>query len=443
MGLLPGTGESVAADIDSGGRMVGTSFVLGGEYRAVIWDAGVLTYLGTLGGSSVASGINEAGQIVGYSYIDLPSGGQSRRGFLWGSGAMTVLDPLPDHESSSATDINDLGQIVGSSTQFLPPYFTTHHACLWDDGAINSLDWVPGYGRTSAADINNLGQVVGTGAGSLSGGPYIANLWQDGVVQNLNDLVSPDTEWVLTSAAGINDAGQIVGHGRRRPDDQYLTAFLLQPPTACSHDSECIDGVFCDGVEVCVGGWCQNGADPCPGQGCDEGIGACVPLTCDGDGICGSLEDCNSCPSDCISSGPPSCGDGICQPGNGEDCVSCEADCRGKLKGKASRRYCCGADVDCTDSRCNEDAWACDDAPPVPFCCGDGSCDAEEDRCSCATDCGDPPLTESDCSDGVDNDCDGSTDGLDSNCLCRSKNAPCDSDTQCCSGKCKTNGMCR
>jgi hypothetical protein len=35
------------------------------------------------------------------------------------------------------------------------------------------------------------------------------------------------------------------------------------------------------------------------------------------------------------------------------------------------------------------------------------------------------------------------TDGLDSNCLCRSKNAPCDADTQCCSGICKSNGMCR
>jgi len=443
MGVLPGTSESTAADIDSGGRMVGTSFVLGGEYRAVIWDAGVLTDLGTLGSDSSARSINETGQIVGYSDIDLPDGGQSQRGFLWENGAMTVLDPPPDYRTSYAVDINELGQIVGSGTLFVPPYFTTHHALLWDNGTVIRLDSVPGYGRTSAADINNLGQVVGNAAGSISGGPYTAYLWQDGVAQRLNDLVSPDSVWDLTTAAAINDAGQILAHGRRYPDDPYVTAFLLQPPTACTHDSECIDGVFCDGVEVCVGGWCQNGADPCPGQGCNEGIGACVPLTCNGDGVCGTFEDCNSCPSDCISSQPPGCGDGICQPSSGEDCLSCEADCRGKLKGKASARYCCGGDVDCTDARCNREGWVCDDAPQAPFCCGDGSCDAGEDRCSCAIDCGDPPPTETDCGDGFDNDCDGATDGLDSECLCRSKGAPCTWDNHCCSGICKRNGMCR
>ena len=72
IGVLPGHNESMALDIDSGGRIVGVSFILSGEHRAVIWDAGVLTDLVTLGDSSSARGINEVGQVVGTSVANLP-----------------------------------------------------------------------------------------------------------------------------------------------------------------------------------------------------------------------------------------------------------------------------------------------------------------------------------------------------------------------------------
>ena len=56
---------------------------------------------------------------------------------------------------------------------------------------------------------------------------------------------------------------------------------------------------------------------------------------------------------------------------------------------------------DCTESFC---------APT----CGDGNCDAGEDQCGCAADCGTPPTSETGlCSDGIDNDCDELTDSLD------------------------------
>jgi sialate O-acetylesterase len=80
--------------------------------------------------------------------------------------------------------------------------------------------------------------------------------------------------------------------------------------------------------------------------------------------------------------------------------------------------------------------------------CGDANCDLGEDQCSCATDCGTPPSTESNCSDGVDNDCDGSEDCIDSDCEanpacdCLPKKATCTDDSQCCSTKCR-GGKCR
>jgi len=72
--------------------------------------------------------------------------------------------------------------------------------------------------------------------------------------------------------------------------------------------------------------------------------------------------------------------------------------------------------------------------------CGDTTCDALEDQCTCAVDCGAPPSTETSCDDGVDNDCDGLIDGGDTDCsICTlgQKGDLCDGDAECCSNKCR------
>jgi hypothetical protein len=237
-----------------------------------------------------------------------------------------------------------------------------------------------------------------------------------------------------------------------------------------ANDANCPDdGLFCNGTESCDPALdCVSSGDPCTGGDvCNEATDTCDPSTCNNNGTCDSSEDCNNCPTDCISGGGGAfCGDGICQPSAGEDCRTCDLDCRGKLNGTPTRQYCCGDDVDCTDSRCNKDPWVCDDAPADPYCCGDGTCEGAEDntncpidcpppfcgdgtcnggedQCDCPGDCGAPPPTETNCSDGVDNDCDGLTDGADPDCDCGLRNDPCNSGADCCSGACKRNGTCR
>ena len=68
--------------------------------------------------------------------------------------------------------------------------------------------------------------------------------------------------------------------------------------------------------------------------------------------------------------------------------------------------------------------------------CGDAVCNGTETKCTCPGDCGPAPTTETSCTDGVSNDCDGAIDCADSDC---SANAACvsacDNDTICEAGE--------
>ncbi len=132
------------------------------------------------------------------------------------------------------------------------------------------------------------------------------------------------------------------------------------------------------------------------------------------------------------SSGPV-CGDSTCDAG--EDSCSCAGDCGAPPSTETS---CtdgldddCDAAVDCDDSDCSADP-AC--AGPT---CGDATCDSGEDACNCATDCGAPPSSESSCTDGLDDDCDGAVDCADADCSADPACAPsgCDGDGVCESGE--------
>ena len=237
-------------------------------------------------------------------------------------------------------------------------------------------------------------------------------------------------------------------------------------------DAACDDALFCTGVETCDPALdCQPGADPCPGLDCDEDNNVCVQPDCDYDGTCELGEDCIGCPDDCFSGSGAVCGNGICEIADGEDCLTCPADCNNKLGGKPNGRFCCGDGtaaygVTCADSRCTDAGNICSSDPAVPSCCGDdvcegtedgfncavdcgappvcgdATCDPDEDQCNCPEDCGAPPLTETDCADGIDNDCDGLTDGADSDCACLAKAEACTLDDECCSGWCHK-GACK
>ncbi len=107
------------------GQVAGTSETVSGDLHAFRWSNGRMRDLGTLGGAtSYAFGINNRGEVVGMS--------QRRTGefsaFLWRHGTMTDLGALTDSTDSLASAINDRGQILGyrfNNSEF--------RAVLWEE----------------------------------------------------------------------------------------------------------------------------------------------------------------------------------------------------------------------------------------------------------------------------------------------------------------------
>jgi probable HAF family extracellular repeat protein len=109
----------VAYAINDLNQVVGYAFApLGdfGTWRAFLWEDNVLTDLGALqeNGTAYALAINNAGQIVGYSYLNEPPGA---RAVLWEKGKSIIdlntrIDPIPGWYLREAQAINDRGQIV-------------------------------------------------------------------------------------------------------------------------------------------------------------------------------------------------------------------------------------------------------------------------------------------------------------------------------------------
>lgn len=134
MGHLGG-GSSEPVAINNNDLVAGNSTHAGGMTRAVLWwlgddGRGRMRDLGTLGGeNSFATGINDAGQVVGYSetgtlYTEGAVTVMEVRAFLWDNGVMYDLGVHDDFYNypfvkpfpfSEAVAINENGEIAGNS----------------------------------------------------------------------------------------------------------------------------------------------------------------------------------------------------------------------------------------------------------------------------------------------------------------------------------------
>ncbi len=250
LGALPGNSgnnSSASFGLNDSGLVVGVSEngsidpATGyPEYHAVVWRHGVLSDLGTFGGTvSQAFAVNSQGHVVGVAANAVPDqyayglgpcttwfcSGTSvttqQRAFLWEGGRLQDLGTLGGNDAA-AYFVNERGQVAGISYTNTTPNPTTgiptQDPFLWDRGRMVDLGTLGGT-VGNAYWLNNRGQVAGQS--NLAGDQvYHPFLWDRGVLTDLGTLGGDDA-----SPYWLNDAGDVVGFSQTT-GDQAQHAFL-------------------------------------------------------------------------------------------------------------------------------------------------------------------------------------------------------------------------
>jgi probable HAF family extracellular repeat protein len=226
--LPAGFTQGGASAINDAGIIAG--YVMDDEWdnwTAVLWRDGAPTVIRADAG---ASDINSSGVVTGSFWS-----GNEARAFRWHDGQMTPLALLAGTTQSHGLAINDAGDVVGYS--YDRSSFPYTRATLWQGTTAISLGGVPGgmYYRTWG--VNNQLQAVG-GVDGQEPGRRQAFISENGRMSLLNHLTNG--EWDLIEAMGINDAGQILVLAVRageRPYAHELRSVILEPVDAAAGDA--------------------------------------------------------------------------------------------------------------------------------------------------------------------------------------------------------------
>jgi len=270
LGTLGGT-FSQAFGVNDNGWVAGFA-TTGGDIsvRAFLWRRGVMTDLGTLGGSdplpySVAGSINNRGEIVGFSETSIadPLGENFCGDFLvclpvvWRRGEITTLPTLGGN-NGVANGINNRGQVIAhTETARLdptcdPPQVLNYQPVIWEKGYVHKLPTIPGDPDGFVNTINDKGQAGGdTVACNLSSGHPV--LWQNGKATAITGLEPVD----------INNRGEATGTGGDANGVMHaalwknglVTILETLPDAAESHGNSINDKGQVTGQSCSANGW--------------------------------------------------------------------------------------------------------------------------------------------------------------------------------------------
>ena len=230
LGPLGGS-RSYATGINDSGQVVGYSDASNGYTHAFLYDASAtpkMEDLDTLGGDfSRALGINNSGKVVGWSYTN--SGEQ--HAFIYDStnGMQDLNDLIPANSGETiyeASAINSKGQIA--ATIFRPLLDVGPNVCgqeYYNWGIYLAAVLTPATaGTPTTYEVQNLGTLGAdfseaasiNGSGQVAGTSWDSSCWNhaflyDSATQKMLDLGALGGNY--SHATGINDSGQVVGYG--------------------------------------------------------------------------------------------------------------------------------------------------------------------------------------------------------------------------------------
>ena len=192
-----------------------------------------VTDLGVLPGdtSSNASGINNRGEIVGFSGNDF----SASHIFLVRGGRMTSAGPSMFLGGLAEPEINDSGKInrkqrLGSAAgpsgyeRSLP-----HHAVLYSGSRKIDFTLPTGWLTANLCGVNGQGQVIGTCYRLIIGGRSRTSFVYDSKTRKFLMLLMPPGSQEEGFAEGINDHGQIAGSAWQVGNSQAMLWNAGQP----------------------------------------------------------------------------------------------------------------------------------------------------------------------------------------------------------------------
>jgi len=227
--------------INNRGLVAGTALLADGvTQNAFLWQKGMRTDLGTLGGpnSSAFRRPNERGQVAGNAETATPdplgedfcSFGTHLicLAFVWQNGTMTPLATLGGNNSWATGGVNNRGQVAGVAENSTPDASCAlpnleQKPVIWTNGTARELPTLPGDPDGFVAAINERGQAAGISSDcGASTTRQHAVLWsEDGPVTDLGSFGGP-----INGAMDINNHGQVVGFAGLPGNTGALRAFL-------------------------------------------------------------------------------------------------------------------------------------------------------------------------------------------------------------------------
>jgi probable HAF family extracellular repeat protein len=189
-------GATYPTDIDDRGRVVGGSQTANG-FHAFRWDRGVMTDLTPTASDGTAVATNNRGEVL-LSWVDVATGASEYGVGVWHRGTTTVVRSGPN--PTVAVDINERGQVLLSWID------GTSEDGLWDGGQVEPVEAPAGSGLLPIpTNLGEGGHVAGILSSGGRQGPIGGFVWRDGVF-----TVMDTAPYLIREVADIDRAGRVL-----------------------------------------------------------------------------------------------------------------------------------------------------------------------------------------------------------------------------------------